>query len=209
MRKVRPLGRVHQLLERADDGHDVAGEFLLVVAEIRLLGDLPPLAQGIQHFVDGRLGAQELRVHLEQVAIGAVEELHALVGAEDHDAGAEALQHVVVRRDVARELRMGVLERRLVEREADQRAGRQRHLVEVEQPALAADHLLLALRLHHAELLRAGGQGARRAVDVAAGARRLARRQVEQAVERLVAVGDGERARRGTRSASAAGRAIP
>src|SRR6185369_9707255 len=88
------LGRVHQLFERADDGHDVAGEFLLVVAEIGLLGDLPPLAQGIQHFVDGRLGLQELRIHLEQVAIGAVEELDTLVRPEDHDAGAEALQHV-------------------------------------------------------------------------------------------------------------------
>ena len=68
--------------------------------------------------------------------------------------GAEALQHVVVRRDVARQLRMGILERGLVEREADQRAGRQRRIVEIEQPAPAAHHLLLAFRLRHAELLR-------------------------------------------------------
>ncbi len=203
------LGRVHQLFERADDGHDVAGELLLVVAEIGLLGDLPPLAQGVQHFVDGRLGLQELRIHLEQVAIGAVEELHALVGSEDHDAGAEALQHVVMGRDVARQLRVRILQRGLVQRIADQRAGRQRRFVEIEQPALAAHHLLLAFRLHHAELLRAGGEGARRAVDVAAGSQRFARRQVEQPVECLVAVGDGERSRRGTRSASAAGRATP
>ncbi len=171
----------------------MAGEFLLVVAEIGLLGDLAALAERIQHFVDGRLGAQELGVELELVAIGRVEELHPAVGAEDDDAGAEALQHVVMGGDVARQLGMSLLQRGLVDGEADQTARGQRRLVEVEQPALARHHLLLAFRLRHAELQRPRRQRTRRAVDVAAGPQGLARRQVEQPVEGLVAIDDRQR----------------
>ncbi len=184
-------GRVDQVLEGLDQGHHMADELVLVGSEIRLLGDLAALALGLQHLVDGRLRAQEGGVEAELLAIGAVEEFDAPVGAEDHDAGAERLQHVVMGGDVADQLGMTLLERGLVEGEADH-AVLDRHFVEVEQAPMPLHDELLAFGLTEAGLLGAACQRRCGGADLAGAGDHLLGRKIQEIGKRPVAIGDRE-----------------
>ena len=201
--------RVDQVLERLDQGHHMADEFLLVGAEIRLLGDLAALALGLQHLVDGGLGAQEGGVEAELLAIGAVEEFDPAVGAEDHDAGAERLQHVVMGRDVAHQLGMALFERGLVEGEADHARPRpaprgNRTAAGGPSPPAAGSRIAQGPP-------SARGVASALVAGLTSRARRdhLGRRQVEQIGEGVVAIGDRRARHRAARPDRAAGRARP
>ena len=128
----------------------------------------------------------------EHVDESVVEELHAGVGAIDHDAGGQVLQHLRMGGDVAGELGLGLLEARHVEGVAGEAAVRERLLREVEQPAIAAHDHVLALRLRRLEIAGAIRQRLGGAADLDAAGDRVLRRAVGGAGEGGVAVGEGQ-----------------
>ena len=143
-----PIRQMHQILVGFDQAEQLLLQLLLVGREVHRLGQAAVLAQGFQHLAQGRLGAEPAIVQVPERGKRGVEELHSPIWPVNDDGGGERFQHIGMGGDVPRQLALRVFERGQVEGIADHRAAAAHRLLgQVEKPALALGHQVVALGL--------------------------------------------------------------
>ncbi len=190
--------QMQQLLLRLDQRGE-HGELLpFEGAEIGVLGNAPSLAQPLEHFIERRFGDEPVLLEPPQAGKGGVEESKLRVGAVDGDRHGDVLEHVGMRRDMARQLGLDVLEVGEVLGEAGQLARAvERRLGELHQPARAGNDDMMAFRLRHHRAARPSGKRPPALADRAGGdlaplGQRLLRRRIDRRGIGAVAVDEPE-----------------
>src|ERR1700751_3607217 len=97
----------------------------------------PP--QPLQNFLKGRLGGEPVFCDAPHRGKCSVKKFKPLVGTVDGDGGADRLEYLGVRVDVAPQLRLSGLAIGAITGETDCASCRAPHLADLDQPARAAD----------------------------------------------------------------------
>ena len=134
------VGQMHQFVPRLEQRGEQLASFALKGPEIRVFRGAARFVQAIQDLADRRFGREPGGVEPPQPGECRVEEFEPSVRSKDRDRGREALQHRGMGADVTAQLALRAFEIGAVEGKADGLAVGARHLVQFEQPALAADH---------------------------------------------------------------------
>ena len=123
-----------------------AAPLLLPGREVAHLGQALVVAHALEHAIELRLLGKPFRVELGHDRERLVEEAQASVGIELRGAGGHSVGQLALRFDVPRKLGARVLQVLDVDREAGDRAGRQRHVDDAQHPPLAANDRRLHAR---------------------------------------------------------------
>ena len=132
------IGKVPHVLFRLDRAVRFV-KLLSPLAEILLLRQLAPAAQGVEHGRIGRRLIEEAVIEFEERAEGGVIESELAVDIENGDAGCQLIEHAAVRLDHARQFRAHGLDLGAIDRDAGA-AGRARRVNDLENaPAAGSD----------------------------------------------------------------------